>query len=193
MGRLLSLDETTILERATMLFWERGYAATSMRDLERNVGVDERDLQQTFGDKRTLFLRCLSQYVETHLAFRGGVLNRVDAGLAEIQSFLAALIDFATPIGNRNGCLVVNTIAETDDVGTDARTFCWDDRETLTKAISAAFANAAKAGEVRRDIVPDIAADCLVAQVYGVLLMAKSGVPRERLSAIANQALRAVS
>ena len=49
-------------ERATQLFWERGYEATGMTQLLEHVGIGRQSLYDTFGGKRALFLECLSQY-----------------------------------------------------------------------------------------------------------------------------------
>ena len=51
-----------VLDRATELFWTKGYEETSMRDLEEGLGVGRQSLYSTFGDKRDLFLAALDRY-----------------------------------------------------------------------------------------------------------------------------------
>ena len=62
MPRTKDFDEHEVLDRAVELFWDRGYEATSVADLEKHLGVGRQSLYNTFGDKRELFLRSLSRY-----------------------------------------------------------------------------------------------------------------------------------
>ena len=57
MARPKEFDIDVVLDRATELFWTKGYEETSMRDLEEGLGVGRQSLYSTFGDKRDLFLR----------------------------------------------------------------------------------------------------------------------------------------
>jgi TetR/AcrR family transcriptional repressor of nem operon len=48
-------DVPQVLDRATDLFWSRGYEATSVQDLVDALGVNRASLYATFGDKGQLF------------------------------------------------------------------------------------------------------------------------------------------
>ena len=61
-GPQKQFDRDEVLERATQLFWERGYEATGMTHLLEHVGIGRQSLYDTFGGKRALFLECLSHY-----------------------------------------------------------------------------------------------------------------------------------
>ena len=62
MARPKEFDIDQVLDRATELFWTKGYEETSMRDLEEGLGVGRQSLYSTFGDKRDLFLAALDRY-----------------------------------------------------------------------------------------------------------------------------------
>lgn len=64
MPRHRTFDETSALSAAIDLFWSRGFAATSLRDLQDAMGLDSASLSTTFGDKHALFLRCLEHYLD---------------------------------------------------------------------------------------------------------------------------------
>ncbi|MBI1295990.1 TetR family transcriptional regulator [bacterium] len=59
MARTKAFDEEIVLEQAMQVFRERGYAATSIRDLVEAVGVNSSSLYNAFGDKDAIFLRVL--------------------------------------------------------------------------------------------------------------------------------------
>ena len=67
MPRETAFDETIILERARDLFWEKGYTATSIQDLEQALGIRRSSIYNTFGGKRQLYDRTLAQYQEENL------------------------------------------------------------------------------------------------------------------------------
>ena len=63
-GRPRSFDETDALERATQVYWSKGYDGVTIDDLVAGMGVGRPSLYSVFGDKRTLFLRVLKDYAE---------------------------------------------------------------------------------------------------------------------------------
>ena len=62
MARNREFDQEMVLDRAMQLFRERGYAATSIRDLVEAVGVNSSSLYNAFGDKDAIFLRVLVRH-----------------------------------------------------------------------------------------------------------------------------------
>ena len=58
-GRPRSFDETGALEKATQVFWSKGYDGVTIDDLVEGMGVGRPSLYAVFGDKRAIFLRVL--------------------------------------------------------------------------------------------------------------------------------------
>ena len=69
-GRPRSFDETDALEKATQVFWSKGYDGVTIDDLVAGMGVGRPSLYAVFGDKRAIFLRVLRAYAETKGASR---------------------------------------------------------------------------------------------------------------------------
>jgi len=63
-GRPRGFDELQALEKATQVFWSKGYDGATIDDLVGGMGVGRPSLYAVFGDKRTLFLRVLRAYAE---------------------------------------------------------------------------------------------------------------------------------
>jgi TetR/AcrR family transcriptional repressor of nem operon len=57
-------DRNEVLDRATALFWTRGYEGTSIQDLVEATGINRGSIYATFGDKKGLFLAVLDHYAE---------------------------------------------------------------------------------------------------------------------------------
>lgn len=60
--RSKEFDQETVIEQAMTLFCEKGYAATSVRDLVAHLGVSSSSLYATFGDKDAIFLLALKRH-----------------------------------------------------------------------------------------------------------------------------------
>ncbi|HEY3801014.1 MAG TPA: TetR/AcrR family transcriptional regulator [Kofleriaceae bacterium] len=63
MARTKEFDRERALDRAMHVFWRQGYAATSLPDLLRAMGIGRQSMYDTFGDKHALFLEALARYI----------------------------------------------------------------------------------------------------------------------------------
>jgi AcrR family transcriptional regulator len=64
-GRPREFDRDAALEAAMLLFWRKGFAATSMNDLCDAMGVRSPSLYAAFGSKEALYLEAVEHYVQT--------------------------------------------------------------------------------------------------------------------------------
>src|SRR6202008_395063 len=67
MPRPRKFDEADVVAAARDEFWARGYAATSVDDLTSVTGLGKGSLYGAFGDKHSLFMLALDDYVGTSL------------------------------------------------------------------------------------------------------------------------------
>ena len=64
-GRPREFDRDAALEAAMLLFWRKGFEATSMNDLCDAMGVRSPSLYAAFGSKEALYLEAVEHYVQT--------------------------------------------------------------------------------------------------------------------------------
>ena len=64
-GRPREFDREAALEAAMLLFWRKGFAATSMNDLCDAMDVRSPSLYAAFGSKEALYLDAVKHYVQT--------------------------------------------------------------------------------------------------------------------------------
>src|SRR3546814_8173290 len=76
------------------LFWQQGYAATSMEQLVAAMGISRQSLYDTYGDKHALFLAALDSYCAMLEAALLAPLKKPGAGLAELHETAMGLVDF---------------------------------------------------------------------------------------------------
>lgn len=139
MARTKEFDCNEILEKAVDLFWQKGYNATSAQDLVDGLGISRSSLYDTFGDKRTLFVKALSLY-------RSKVIDTLAKKVeesADVESIIKGL--FANvkseTFGDTcpKGCFMVNSTVEfanTDaEISTIVHKMVQDTEDAIAKAI----------------------------------------------------------
>jgi TetR/AcrR family transcriptional regulator, transcriptional repressor for nem operon len=112
MPRPREFDETTALDAALECFWQRGYEATSVRDLAASMGLTAPSLYNAFGDKQQLFARALERYLDRTTR---GRLRRLEMSLPPkdaILRFFAEIIEHSINDRKRKGCFLVNSALE---------------------------------------------------------------------------------
>src|ERR1700761_7022702 len=99
-GRPRSFDETGALEKATQVFWSKGYDGVTIDDLVAGMGVGRPSLYAVFGDKRAIFLRVLKMYAERKGARAAKALLAPDTLRDSIAGFLRFNVQSATEKGS---------------------------------------------------------------------------------------------
>lgn len=112
MGRNKAFNQEKVLKKAMQLFWEKGYEATSIQDLEEQVGIGRRSLYNTFGNKRDLYLAALDYYSsqDEHAIFTDSA--RSIRAIDEIKEIFRDLAASAIEDEQRCGCFMVNSAIE---------------------------------------------------------------------------------
>lgn len=112
MARTKGFNENQALEAAMRLFWQKGYAATSLHDLEIGTGLKRASIYNAFGNKRSLFKRCLSLYIGQVEAMLDTVTGAAGSAREAIKKWLAFVIDFHFNPETPGGCLAVLSALE---------------------------------------------------------------------------------
>lgn len=111
MGRKLTFCKDTALQKAMGLFWQKGFDATSMRDIADASDVPLASLYNTFGDKRALFLSSLDCYMDTCVAPALAATEHKSADArAALRDFFLAMADAAQK--EDPGCYLVQVAGQ---------------------------------------------------------------------------------
>jgi len=166
--RTREFDPNTLLEGAMHLFWEKGYEATSIRDIVEETGVNQFGIYSLYGDKQGLFLAVLDHYRDNIVSEVFGIVERPEASVRAIRDYFMALVERHTVILPALGCLMVNSIAECgmENAEIYQRTKAHTDR--LRTGFMKALANALRNGEIRPDLNIDETANYLVVSAQGL-------------------------
>jgi TetR/AcrR family transcriptional repressor of nem operon len=192
MARTKAFESDTALAEAMALFWERGYEATSIRDLTAQTGLSSSSLYATFGDKHAVYLAALARYREREV---GEMRRRLaaDRPLRETMRAIATeIIDTLLADEERRGSFTLNAAVELGGhdpaVSAQLRAHFEDIRALLAERLRDAQAH----GEIALSNEPDALAHYLLFGFYSLALMVKVYPERARLEQTAKLVLAAL-
>lgn len=112
MARATLHNRQDSLQRALQLFWQKGFHATSLKDLERALDMRPGSIYAAFGSKDGLFQEALDYYTHKSMVELEGTLNAHSSplqGLAAYLRLLGGLRDHEPP---SRACMLVKSLLE---------------------------------------------------------------------------------
>ena len=181
MARPRSFDRDAVLDGIRDLFWERGYAATSLSDLEEVSGLKRTSLYNAFGNKDELYALALERYRIDSQASAERILAAADDPLAGLRQLLEQTVESALADRQRKGCFINNATNERAAQCTRTAQFVADNREGFVERFARQFE---RARELGHDVPhpPRQLAVYLFSLYSGLMSLVRSGASREAVT-----------
>lgn len=113
MARPRSKSREELVASAMPVFWEQGFAATSIDTLVSATGVGRGGIYADFGGKQDLFVACLNAYRVRFADPAIALLISNEDGFAAIEAFFDFFISLHAKHGMPGpGCFLANTMTE---------------------------------------------------------------------------------
>lgn len=176
MARPVEFEYDEVLDKAMAQFWLEGYEASSVQKLLDVTGINRGTLYNSFGDKDTFFKSCLEKY-------NAQIKSTIDATLGnkdlKAANAIEAYFDQAlVSLPNKQrvlGCLLVNSVCESINWDKDIQKLLKSSLNVIRKGLLARTKELEKAGQLRKGIKADFAADYLMNTLHGLRVSARSG------------------
>lgn len=179
-GRPREFDSDAVIGALVELFWEQGFAATSIGDVVARTGLSTSSLYGAFGSKDRLYAMAVDRYLAGFDALVRTVLHDGERGVDDVDTFFDRMREQVEITEDRRGCLAVNTGIERGSRDSVLAGFGERHRDILRTGFVAALMRAAAAGEFERDRIGDTA-NLLVTAVLGLSVMIRSGAPLDEI------------
>ena len=190
-GRPRSFDPDEVLDKARAVFWNLGYAATSLDDLAAATGLNRPSLYAAFGDKHALYLAALKRSRDEAAGALGAALKAE----APLRRLLGVVFDRTVDIYRRGeegqrGCFLIGT----------AVTQAVDDpeaRERLARFVADTDRLFAERFERQRDqlaqgVTPAAAGAMASATFHTLAVRARTGAEAAEMQAVAAAAVAVI-
>jgi AcrR family transcriptional regulator len=189
-GRPRAFDRSDALDRATKVFWSKGYEATSMTDLIEAMGIASTSIYAAFGSKEALYIEALEHYARTseHLAW--DKFEEAETGREAVRALLVHLASALTGRGCQapTGCMV--TLSSVASEGHAALgELVRNKRARSFKRIKERLERAIASGEIPNTVDVQALSRFVQSVQSGMSILARDGVARCELEAIAEVAV----
>lgn len=189
-GRPLSFDRQSALEQAMLTFWRHGYETSSLSVLTAAMGITPPSLYAAFGDKKQLFLEAMRLYAGSPAELDKALFDAPTAREAAQRMLDAAAAAF-TGVATPRGCLLASATASgssaSEDVQREVTQVRRDIQLRLTRRIDQ---------DILRGVLPaqtdsHSLSTMVIALIQGMSVLARDGMERDDLMAMAHTAMSA--
>ena len=172
MARSCNFDRQDKLIAAMELFWQKGYADTSVSDLVAHLKINRFSLYNSFGDKLSLYRESLSYYLAHYSQPKLAPLFVDDADLDTIKDYIEAFI--AQQVDQPYGCFLQNAILEKYLKDEVVQQLCGRLFDGLHQAFTQVLADSQRRGRLSNALNTQEVASFLVMQLQGIRVLGKA-------------------
>ena len=189
MARTREFDERQVLVSAMLVFWEKGFEATSIQDLEDAMGLKRTSIYNAFGNKRQIFNRILQCYKESVMSALFVAMDEAPNIREGLKRLLNGALDIHFDTDNPGGCLVVLSVLESgqhDEASSDelAQTI-----QDLKAGLQQRLKKAKQTGELSPDLDVAVTATTIASTMTGMMVLGKAHFTRASLNRTIKQVL----
>lgn len=189
MARARNFDENEVLDKAVEIFRRQGFKTTTPEELVVHLGISRSSLYNTYGDKRSLFIKSLERYQEqTSKALNDFADGSKDA-MAAIRTIFKFTVDNCLEDAMPRGCFLVNSIVEFGNEDPETAGIVKESMDVNRTILLRLVKRGQKEGSISNIAKPAALADYLVNCLSGISVSTKAGADRAACEAIIKNSL----
>ena len=168
MGRKLEFDYDKAIEKATYLFWQKGYTNTSLRELLKVMQIGEGSFYNSVKSKKHLYLECLKHYSDTVSRRRLNALLAPATGKEGIRAFFKAVLDELDHPRTPRVCLMAGSLSGDVLDERDLRLYVVAEMETFIECLAQRLEADRTAGKLPEGFDVNAAAQMILTYLQGL-------------------------
>jgi AcrR family transcriptional regulator len=185
-GRPRAFDPEKALHEAREVFWDAGYAASSLDELSAAMAMNRPSVYAAFGDKEALYLQTLEGYRDDGAAAIRAALDprrSLAEGLREMYAGALELYFSNTPAPR--GCFLIGTAATEAVRNEKVRATYRGSLALFDSLLEERFRLAQKTGEIDAGSDPALLAKLADSIMFALAVRSRSGESRADCEAVA--------
>lgn len=193
MARIKEFDENEVLDRAVALFWTKGYNGTSAQDIVETLGISRSSLYDTFGDKRTLFLKALQRY---RTKMSGAMIQMIEQSTnaaQTIKQIFQNLVNESLDSNVPKGCFMINSTVELAPHDQEIADIIHGNAQDVEDALCAIIKKGQEAGQFTSKANPRSLARFFYNNISGLRVAARSGADKKLMADIIKHLLASLN
>ena len=168
MARALEFDYDKAIDKATRIFWKKGYSETSLRDLLKGMGIGEGSFYNTLKSKKQLYLECLKHYNDIVGRRRARALFSPASAKEGVRGLFKTVLDDLDDPRTPRVCLMARSVSSDVLAEGDLRKFVQADMAAFVGALSERLKSAKDAGEMPPEFEPEVVAQIISTYSQGL-------------------------
>jgi AcrR family transcriptional regulator len=192
-GRKRSFSKEEALDKAMRVFWENGYAGTSLAQLTSALDINKPSLYAAFGNKEQLFTTAMEHYMDRYAAApMQALIQTTDLPLKQrLSAYLLGIIDVICDCDSPKGCMYVKSSCESGSAAVPCE--ITNNLQDMGLASEMALASLLEAeqrkGQLPADMQVNETTAYLLSVTYGLSVLARRGKTKEELAKVADLAV----
>jgi TetR/AcrR family transcriptional regulator, transcriptional repressor for nem operon len=184
MARKREFDYEQAVDRATRLFWKKGYSNASLRDLLKVMGIGEGSFYNSLKSKERLYLECLKHYNDTVSRRRLSALISGNSVTEGVRAFFKTVLDELDDPRTPRVCLLAASLSGDVLAERALKRSVVKDMQAFSGAFHERLQSAKNAGELPKEFNVAVVAQVLVTYLQGLfrvisVLQTRSEVERQ--------------
>jgi TetR/AcrR family transcriptional regulator, transcriptional repressor for nem operon len=115
MKKNAKFDREQVIDKATNLYWKKGFHATSMRNLQDVIDMRPGSIYATFGSKEGLFKETLARYTQLGVEQLSQCRANASSPIEALNAFMKQQIIEKRTSSPSGMCMLAKTVAELTD------------------------------------------------------------------------------
>lgn len=166
-------NRQNVVDKATNLYWEKGFHGTSMRNLQDEIDMRPGSIYAAFGSKEGLFKEALQHYAQQGLIKLDTLKSISGSPLMGLKAFVEAAVIKSQTCAPSGLCMLTKTISELTEEHAELLTEAKHLLNEVEKGFEKTFIEAQKIGEVDKQKNAKQLARYLQIQIMGLRTYAR--------------------
>ncbi len=184
MAKTAKFDRQDVVDKATNLYWEKGFHATSMRNLQDVIDMRPGSIYATFGSKEGLFKETLARYTELGILNLNRFRSETDSPIKALENFIKRAVVESKQSAPNGMCMLAKTVAELTDEHAELSEEAKKSLKIMEGEFAKLIAEAQELGEISKDREPTQLARHVQVQIAGLRTYAKTCDDTELLNSM---------
>jgi TetR/AcrR family transcriptional regulator, transcriptional repressor for nem operon len=168
MSRTIEFDYERAIDRATQVFWKKGYTNASLRDLLKAMGIGEGSFYNALRSKKHLYLECLKHYDATVSRRRLAALMAPASAKDGVRAFFSTVLDELDDPKTPRVCLLAGSLSADVLAERDLNQYVVSGMTAFSDRFRERLKSAKESGELPKELNEDVAAQVLLTYLQGL-------------------------
>jgi len=189
-GRPREFDIDAALDKAIVIFSERGYYGTSIADLSSALELTAGSIYKAFDDKRAVFIAALERYITLRTERLQQALQPTRTGRERVRTVLALYAASSYEDEGRRGCLIVSSAVELAISDPEIAERVARSLDLHEKRLTLFIRQGQDDGSIPAHVEATVTARLLLCVLQGMRVIGKTGRGKKEMNSLIDKAMK---